>query len=420
MKKKRRLKKKVIIVLILLLVLIISSLGYYFYKDRQEKLRKLEELRIEKHIKDIKSHYNTDVIVNKKTNIYEKNTSDYNVIGTIEKDSQINLDKTNINKDTKYFKILNTDFYIEYNKVKPIKDKITINDRYKKYLLFNENIKTKNPVTLSKDNKTIYTLNKELDLPIIKKDDNGYYIEYLNDLYFISKDNTSNIYEKINTEEKDAEAIPVTCNHFIYLEGDTSCNEVICHHENQIKEEFNYLRENNYFTLNTTELREWLEGKIRLPEKSILITIDDGARAEKFIPILEEYKVNATLFLISGWYPTSKYASPYMEIASHTHDLHHGGYCPGGQGSPLKCLDKKKLIDDLTLSRKELNNTEAFCYPFYEFNDYSESILKEVGFKMAFIGGMRKVRKGVNPYRIPRISFSNTTTLQEYINYVKP
>ena len=126
MKKKRRLKKKVIIVLILLLVLIISSLGYYFYKDRQEKLRKLEELRIEKHIKDIKSHYNTDVIVNKKTNIYEKNTSDYNVIGTIEKDSQINLDKTNINKDTKYFKILNTDFYIEYNKVKPIKDKINI------------------------------------------------------------------------------------------------------------------------------------------------------------------------------------------------------------------------------------------------------------------------------------------------------
>ena len=31
------------------------------------------------------------------------------------------------------------------------------------------------------------------------------------------------------------------------------------HSEDQIREEFNYLRENNYFTLNTTELREWME-----------------------------------------------------------------------------------------------------------------------------------------------------------------
>lgn len=419
MKKKKKLKKKVIFILILLLILIISSLGYYLYKDRQETLKRLEQLKIKEHIKNIKSHYNTNVIVNKKTNIYEKSNSNYNVIGTIEKDSLINLDKITINKDTKYFKILNTDYYIEYSNVKPNKEKVLLNDRYKKYLLFNENIKTKNPVNLMKDNKTVYSLNKELDLPIIKKDDLGYYIEFLNDLYFISKDDITTTYEKANTQEKEAEAIPVTCNHFIYLHGEV-CNEDICHPEDQIREEYKYLTDNNYFTLTTTELREWLEGKLRLPEKSILITIDDGARAEKFIPILEEYKVNATLFLVSGWYPTSKFASPYMEIASHTHDLHHGGYCPGGQGSPLKCVDRKKLIDDLTLSRKELNNTEAFCYPFYEFNDYSESILKEVGFKMAFIGGMRKVRKGVNPYRIPRISFRKDTTLEEYINCVKP
>ena len=180
------------------------------------------------------------------------------------------------------------------------------------------------------------------------------------------------------------------------------------------------MKENNYFTLTTTELREWLEGKVRLPEKTLLITIDDGARAWDFVPLLNEYKINATLFLITSWYPLDKFQSPYMEIASHTHNYHTGGYCPGGQGSALKCVDKKLLLEDLTTSRKVLNNTEAFCYPFYEFNDYSESVLKEAGFKMAFIGGMKKVTKGVNPYRIPRISLNKHTTLNEYINYVKP
>ena len=52
--------------------------------------------------------------------------------------------------------------------------------------------------------------------------------------------------------------------------------------------------------MTTTELRLYLEGKLRVPKKSILITIDDGARAHNFVPLLEEYKINATLFLISS------------------------------------------------------------------------------------------------------------------------
>ena len=74
-------------------------------------------------------------------------------------------------------------------------------------------------------------------------------------------------------------------------------------------------------------LRYYLEGKVRLPKKSILITIDDGARAWNFIPILEEYKINATLFLISGWYETARFKSDYLELASHTHLLHTPGVC---------------------------------------------------------------------------------------------
>ena len=151
---------------------------------------------------------------------------------------------------------------------------------------------------------------------------------------------------------------------------------------------------------------------------SILVTIDDGARAEGFIPLLEEYQVNATLFLISGWYPKEKFKSEYMELASHTHNLHTPRVCPGGQGSPLKCLEKTKLVTDLQISRELLDGTEAFCFPFYEYNDYGISALQEAGFKMGFIGGGRKATPGVNLYKIPRLPLNRYTTLQQYISKI--
>ena len=116
----------------------------------------------------------------------------------------------------------------------------------------------------------------------------------------------------LNTTLIESVSVPVTCYHFIYLNGDNTCNESICHSENQIREEFNYLKSNNYFTLTTTELGKFIDGKIRLPEKSILVTIDDGARAWNFVPILEEYGINATLFLVSSWYDLEQFKSPYM------------------------------------------------------------------------------------------------------------
>ena len=165
---------------------------------------------------------------------------------------------------------------------------------------------------------------------------------------------------------------------------------------------------------------EWfIDKKIRLPEKTILVTIDDGARAEKFIPFLEKYKINATLFLVTSWYSKDKFKSPYLEIASHSDNLHEGGKCPGDQGSPLKCVDKNILLKDLKTSREKLDNTEAFCYPFFEFNDYSESVLKEAGFKSAYIGTMKKAKQGINKYRIPRITIFNDTSLDDYIKYIK-
>ena len=412
---RKKAKKRLLIglIVVLFLIVVFCGIGYYFYKTDQ-----IEKENKKKLVEKIKTYYSEIVEIKKDSTLYELNNDKYIEVGSVSLGERFSLEECDIDENTKYFKLKELGYFIKYENVKKADSLIPKDDRYKKYLLFNENIVTKDNVRLYRDDKIIYTLNKGFEEEIVLKDDNGYYVEYFGELFFVNKEDVLEVKEASNTAEEEASGVPVTVYHFIYLEGDNSCNEAICHSEHQIREHFNYLKENNFFTMTTTELRLYLEGKLRAPKKSILITIDDGSRAWNFVPILEEYEINATLFLISGWYEKEKFTSNYLELASHTHNLHTPGVCAGGQGSPLKCLNKDELLADLRLSREVLDGTEAFCFPFYEFNDYGISALQEAGFKMAFIGGYRKAVRGDNLFKIPRIPLTNYTTLNQYASYI--
>jgi peptidoglycan/xylan/chitin deacetylase (PgdA/CDA1 family) len=181
-----------------------------------------------------------------------------------------------------------------------------------------------------------------------------------------------------------------------------------------------YLSDNNFYTVDMKTLEMFIDGKIRLPKKSVVITIDDGgSHIIKYgYPILEKYKIHATLFLITGSYNANDYISSNVEIHSHTDKLHNTGVCPGGQGSPLKCLEKNLLLEDLRGSREKLNNTDIFCYPFYEYNDYAIKVLKEAGFTMAFANVGYKIKPGDNKMKLSRYTVLSTSSLSEYINIV--
>ena len=77
------------------------------------------------------------------------------------------------------------------------------------------------------------------------------------------------------------------------------------------------------------------------------------------------------------------------------------------------CLNKETLLADLKKSREQLNGSTVFCYPFFEYNDYAISVLKEAGFEMAFIGGRYKIKVGSNKYKLPRYGIINTTYVED-------
>ena len=211
--------------------------------------------------------------------------------------------------------------------------------------------------------------------------------------------------------------------HFFYDETQESeradCNQVICHSKSQLQSHIKYIKENDIFTPTMKEFEMYLDKQINLP-KSVLLTIDDGWRANIAEKLLEENELNATVFLITSWFEEISFINLYKYIEYHSHgdNLHNQGICPGGQGGAIKCLEKNKLQADLKLSREKLAGTTAFCYPFYEYNNYSIENLKEAGFTIAFRGGFQKAVPGMDKYKIPRYVIYNNTTASKLASYI--
>ncbi len=416
---------RVLLIVTIFISVISLGCGVFIYNDMKER----EEVSLnvsntrKSLIKDedvlikIKSNYGSAVKTTKDTKLYINDNGKYKDIGSINKDNILELESIdNINLNNKYFKLLDNDYYVSYKDVIPTDE--SINKRYLNYIEFPIEVTTKENVVYYDENfNEVFTINTPVISKVIVNLGDYYGISLLSRLVYVKKEDVSNTVEGDSSVDM-AESVPAILYHFIYLDGDTSCNDIICHSEEQIDSHFKFLADNNIFTLNTSEVLSFIKGEINLPKKSILITIDDGARAENFIPFLEKYGLNATLFLVSSWYPVNKFESSYLEIASHTHNMHTTGVCPTGQGGGINCLPESEILNDLKLSRETLNNTKAFCFPFYEYSNYSINLVKEAGFEMAFIGGSTKIKKGIDPYKIPRYPILNSFGVDYISNLV--
>lgn len=414
-------KKKMVVILVVvsIVLVLIGCTGIYFMLKNKDK----EVIKI-----NYNDYYSKYVITNKDSKIYIKNNSEYNEVGIIGNNIELTLNSENDNDG--YFNINDFDskYYIYYEDINKIDELSSIDDRYKEYIVFNNNIVTKDKTSFySEDGELIYSFNEGYSLPIIIKDSDKYGVEFNNRLLYIKSDE-GEVIDNINTDKHNASGVGVFNYHAFYDENDPedTCPTVICHSKKQFKEQLDYFKENNILTLKMKELEMYIDGKIQLP-KSILITIDDGGRDKIAVDMLTEYKMSATIFLVTAWYePSTYYKTDYIELHSHTHNMHNTGVCPGGQGGGIKCLSEDVILDDLKTSRDKLNGTTYIAYPFYEYNDYSIKMLKEAGFTMAFAGEWDQsdnlVHVGSNKFRLRRfviVTYTTIKSIDEYLGQIK-
>ncbi len=417
-KKNSKSNNKVIIFCLILFLIVIISFMVLSIKSKNTVMPIID------NTKKIENHYNEFVKTNKESILYNNKEEE---IGKIGKDVELTLNNMNIDKDTEYFSIKDLEgYYIKYTDVDKIDKLAEVNDRYKNYIPFNKNIVTNDKTSFyDEEDNLIYTLNKSFDLPIIIKEDNKYGVEFNDRLLYIKNEDVKETKENYNTDKTNSTGISVLNYHAFYDENDAeasaNCNTSICHSKKQFRSQLELIKEKGMLTLKMKEVEMYIDGKVRLP-KSVLITIDDGGRTKDGIDLLTEYKMYATIFLVTSWFdPKDYYKTEYIELHSHSHHMHEVGDCPTGQGGGIQCLDEKTIQEDLRTSREKLNNTTYFCYPFYEYNEYSIKMLKEAGFTMAFIGESTNsdnlIHVGSDKFKLRRFVIVNYTTLNDLTKY---
>ena len=238
-----------------------------------------------------------------------------------------------------------------------------------------------------------------------------------------SSNNEASITRTINVVDSKAIKIPILNYHFFYEDSSEPCHENLCVNTAKFREQLNYLKENGYYTLTMKEFTDWMYGNIELPNKSVLITVDDGAwgtgknNGNHLIRLLEEYDMYGTLFLITGFWDKENYQSPNLDVESHTNNLHHEQRC--GHRSMVNCVPYETVLNDLKETINILGTKEAFCFPFYEATDTSVQAVKDAGFKVSFAGKGGNVTRNTDKYRIPRYAVHDSTTMEQFIKMVE-
>ena len=427
-KAKKKLKKWVLLLICFGIILLISLFVLIYINHKKALEAEAEKQRKNEKIAEIQSHYSDIVKVNDTAKLYIKNENDYEEVGSIYENNLIKLSDIDIDDKTKYFKIDNSDYYIEYQYVDKTSEKIEYSSRYKNYIPFNKNIITKESFTLSDEDTPIIKFNKSMEFPIIINDyDNKYYVEYDNRLLNINKDDVKEIIDKKNTDKKNRSYITTFAYHRIYDTDEKCTNSYICTRKSLFDKEMKYLVDNNYLTLTMQELHMYLKGSLQVGNATV-ITLDDGYLFKSAEAVLEKYNLNATMFVISGEFKdyTRFDNLKAISVQSHTHLMHKNYVCSGGnQGGAMLCASKEKIINDLKTSVDSLKVSPfALAFPFYDYNDNAINALKEAGFKMSFIGAYNTLGKSypkkTNLYKIPRMTIwdENLMSFNDFKSYL--
>lgn len=193
------------------------------------------------------------------------------------------------------------------------------------------------------------------------------------------------------------------------------------------EEQLKYLKKHNYKTLSMEEFYKWKQGKLNLPQKSVLITFDDGflSNYHYAFPLLKKYNMNATVFLIGEYVQNatqtdwdgniktymplelvekSKEEYPNIDFCSHTYGLHYH--------NSINEVSKEQMEKDFSVFNNNIANTKFLAYPFVQYNEDLINNWKSSDGLLAFAYGptrkdYRKASRKDDNYKIPRLNVSH-------------
>lgn len=194
-------------------------------------------------------------------------------------------------------------------------------------------------------------------------------------------------------------------------------------HTDQFEAQMKYLADHGYHTITPAELLDSWENGTPLPDKPVIITLDDGYvdNYKNAFPILEKYNLRGTIFLVSdfiGTYPNyltwaeceEMQESGLIDFESHT--LSH---------AQLDKVSDEELHHQLTDSKLALQwnlkkNIDFIAYPCGDFSPAIEAATDEAGYRAAFTVHYGLASKNSHRYQLDRVPIfgCNSHTFQRF------
>lgn len=185
------------------------------------------------------------------------------------------------------------------------------------------------------------------------------------------------------------------------------------------EEQIKYLKDNGYTAIAAEDLVTALQTKTQLPEKSVIITIDDGyddnytyafmtAKKHKF---LMNFMIPTELIDTTGymqWEHLQEMAhNPYARIYNHT-----------TSHAPLGLLSKDQITAEVTKANSDLQaqlglENTIVTYPYGSYDNEAIQTLKDIGIQAAFSTDHGKTHCTSTIMRLPRLRIGNAQ-MSEY------
>lgn len=257
-------------------------------------------------------------------------------------------------------------------------------------------------------------------------------------IYLSSKNSIKQVDSSVSTAE-----LPVIMYHHILksTQNDYVVSPV------QLEADLKYLSDKGYTTVTSTQIVDFVENGVPLPEKSVYITFDDSFESiyTYAMPLFEKYNMNAAILVLGKH--TDLFSDPnepksldyshlswtqlremqqsgIFEIGNHTYDM-HGNEGEGRYGiTKNKNETQEEYISALTkdiggLSTQIYNEIGVepvtFAYPFGANSKGSRDILTDLDFKI-ILTCEEKVNKIETGTKVP-ISLKRFNRASKYSTY---
>ena len=212
--------------------------------------------------------------------------------------------------------------------------------------------------------------------------------------------------------------VPVLCYHHFA----ERCDSSLCTPTSVFEQHMKALKEEGYSVISTSELSEFLAFRRRIPNKAVVINLDDGYRStyEIAYPILKKYGFTATFFVYTSFIGASNNALTWDQLKAMkadgfevgSHSVNHVDLSKKLAGESekeyLARVKRELVVSKQVLDDKLNQNTRYIAFPYGEFTPVLLKLCEETGYRVGF-----SVKAGGNPFFSEPLSLKRDQILKK-------